>query len=148
MTNTASTSTTHLQAIEKKGKEWGAKLRANRFIKPRVGWLSYQIQLKPALEWGLVCLNLPLKDVEERLGAVYWSFLGALNVNKNITKEVRCLPEMFQGLGMFNLNVDGLGARIHFLKHNWGLNTAAGHLLRHAYKVFQIEVAETGLPCP
>ena len=51
---------------------------------------------------------------------------------------------MFQGLGMFNLNVDGLGARIHFLKHNWGLNTAAGHLLWHAFGVFQMEVGLDG----
>ena len=65
-------------------------------------------------------------------------------MNKNITKEVQCLPEMFQGLGMFNLNVDGLGVRIHFLKQNWGLNMAAGHLLRHAYKVFQMEVGLDG----
>ena len=34
MTNAASISVAHLRAIEKKGKEWGVKLRVNRFVKP------------------------------------------------------------------------------------------------------------------
>ena len=41
------------------------------------------------------------------------SFLGTLSVNRNITREYRDLPEAFQGLGMFNLNVDNLGTRVY-----------------------------------
>ena len=45
---------------------------------------------------------------------------------------------------MFNLNVDNLGARIYFIRKNWGLNTAVRHLLQHAYETFQMDVGLDG----
>ena len=32
--------------------------------------------------------------------------LGPLNVNQNIGRDWQLLPQQFQGLGMFNLNID------------------------------------------
>ncbi len=80
--------------------------------------MSFQIQLKPKLEWGLICLNSRPEKVDEDLGRLYHSSPSALRINRNIAKEYRDLPEMYQGLGMFNLNVDNLGARIYFIRKN------------------------------
>ena len=74
LTNTKSTSHDHLRSIKKKGLAWGARLRAAKYLKPRDGWLTFQIQPKSQLEWGLVCLNESPTKVE-MLGGVYIFFL-------------------------------------------------------------------------
>ena len=36
----------HLQSIREKGLDWTDKLSSNSYIRPRKGWLRYEIQLK------------------------------------------------------------------------------------------------------
>lgn len=68
---------------------------------------AIQFQLKPKIEWGLVCLNLTPMKVEEEKASVYCSFLSALKANWNITEEFRDLPEMYQGCGcLISMQVD------------------------------------------
>ena len=54
------------------------------------------------------------------------------------------LPEMYQGLGMFNLNIDGLGARIFFLRQHWNMNTPISQILRQTFEAFQMNVGLEG----
>ena len=59
-------------------------------------------------------------------------------------KEFRMLPEMYQGLGLFNLNIDGLGARIFFLRQHWNMTTPIGQMLKQAFEAFQMNVGLEG----
>ena len=54
------------------------------------------------------------------------------------------LPEMYQGLGMFNLSLDCLAARINYLRRHWGLSTAVGSMLKQGYEVFQMDLGLQG----
>ena len=142
--NSAGLPKDHLAEIEKKGLEWSARLNSNKFLKPADGWLSLGIQLKPTLEYGLECLSAEPKEVNEVLDRIYFRSLGKLRVNKNIRKEFRTLPKMYQGLGMFDLNIDSLGMRIFFLRRHWKQPTPLGNLLQQAYEAFLMDVGLEG----
>jgi len=51
---------------------------------------------------------------------------------------------MYQGLGMFDLNVDNLGLRIHFLRQHWGIPSPIGNILRQGYEAFLMDVGLNG----
>ena len=54
------------------------------------------------------------------------------------------MTKKYGGLGYFNLNIDSLGDRFHFITCHWDLPTAAGQTLRHAYEIFRISVGLGG----
>ena len=97
---------------------WSVSLKSSKYLQPSDGWLSLNIQLKPRMEWGLVYLLARLKDVNKANHVVFHASMGRLRINQKMRKEFHMIPEMYQGLGMFNLNIDGLGAIIFFLRQH------------------------------
>ena len=45
---------------------------------------------------------------------------------------------------MFDLNVERLGAKVHFLRRHWQNPEVMGQMLRHAFEVFQVDVGLHG----
>ena len=99
---------------------------------------------KPCIEWGLVGLSAKLDVIDKAIHTVYHASLVRLWVNPKMKKEFCMLLEMYQGLGMFNLNIDGLGTRIFFLRQRWNMNTPISKMLRQAFKAFQMNVGLEG----
>ena len=143
-TNLTGDGTDHLKYIRGKGLEWASKLQTNRYVQASDGWQSLHTQLKPKMTWGIVCLSSPPAKVDKALASVYHRSLGRLGVHRSIRRELRTLPEMYQGLGMFDLNVERLGAKVFFLRRHWGTQEVMGQMLRHAFEVFQVDVGLHG----
>ena len=59
-------------------------------------------------------------------------------------KEFCMMTEMYQGLGMFNLNTDGLGTRIFFLNQHWNMNNPMSKILKQVIEGFQMNVGLEG----
>ena len=59
-------------------------------------------------------------------------------------REMRTITKKYGGLGFFDLNMDNLGERFHFISSHWDLPTATGQTLRHAYEMFRISVGLGG----
>ena len=57
---------------------------------------------------------------------------------------MRTLPKKYGGLGYFDLNIDNLGERFHFIARHWDLPTATGKTLRQAYETFRLSVGLGG----
>ena len=119
-------------------------MKSNKFFRPSDGWLSLNIQLKPQMEWGIVCMLEKLDNVDKAIHAVFHASMSCLRVNQKMRKEFRMIPEMYQGLGMFNLNIDGLGARIFFLYRHWNMDTPMGQMLKQAFEALQMNVGLEG----
>jgi len=126
--STSSSGKIHLQLIKERGLDWTDKLRSNRYIRPREGWLSYEIQLKPKVEWSIQCLIAVPKEIDE--------------VNHS-SRPPECKPKHWEGLAlatstvsrciaMFNLNIDRMGACVHYLRQHWGMDAAPEALLLQA----------------
>ena len=96
------------------------------------------------MEWGLVYFSAKLKEVDKAIHAVFHACMGCLRVNPKMRKEFRMMPGMYQGLRMFNLNIDGLGARIFFLHQHWNMNTPMSKMLGQAFEAFQMNVGLKG----
>ena len=143
-TNLAGCGSDQLQFIEQKGLDWADKLRTNKYVTGADGWHSFNTQLKPKLLWGSVCLVGKPDKVDDSLARVHHKSLSRLGVHRNIRRELRTMPEMFQGLGMFDLNVERLGAKIHFLRRHWNSNEAMGLMVRNAYETFQLDIGLHG----
>ena len=45
---------------------------------------------------------------------------------------------------MFNLNIDHLGACVHYLRQHWGMDTDPSALLLQAYDAFMMDVGLGG----
>ena len=54
------------------------------------------------------------------------------------------MPEQFQGLGLFDFNVDRLGAKILFLRRHWNMPKTMGRVLMQAFHVFQMDTGLQG----
>ena len=80
------------------------------------------------------------KEVDDVNHKICYTALSPLNVNQNIGRDWRWLPRQFQGLGMFNLNIDCLGACVYYLRQHWGMDTAPAALLLQAYEAFMMDV--------
>ena len=142
--NLKGTWTTQIKHIRSRGLEWASKLNSHRFVTAADGWQSLQTQLRPALTWGLVCISAPPEELDDAMAPVFHKSLPRLGVHRSIRREVRTLPEMYQGLGMFDLNVERLGAKIFFLRRHWRTPKAMGQMLMQAYETFQMDVGLHG----
>ena len=96
-TCTAGCAKAHVEYMAKKGNKWNAQIKANKYVRPKDGWLSYDIQLKPKIEWGLTSVCAETKDWDKAMDKVQHDALGSLGVNQKINKMVRMLPESFGG---------------------------------------------------
>ena len=99
---------------------------------------------KLRIEWGIVCLSAKINEVDKAIYTVYHASLGRLRINPKMRKEFRMMPGMYQGLRMFNLNIDGLGARIFFLHQHWNMNTPMSKMRGQAFEAFQMNVGLKG----
>lgn len=136
-------SSEHVSCMVEKGLDWVDSV-TTRPLPPRDAWFSFQHQLYPGVSWGLAAVVLSPTKVEAEFQRLYYRALPVLNVNRNITKEWRMLPEMFQGLGLPNMNLRMLGAKIHFLHCTWGFTGAAADLLTFSFESFMVEVGIYG----
>ena len=118
-TNTEGTSSEQLRSMKKRGAEWVSNVKPNKFIKPADGWLSYEIQLKPKIEWGLTCVCAPPTNMDKAMGSIQHSALSHLGVSQKIHKAVRTMPEMFGGLGMWDVNPDCPSKKVYFMRRHW-----------------------------
>ena len=95
LTNTARTGNDHLMAIRKKGiMACSDSLRSDKFLQPSDGYLSLNIQLKPKMQWGLVCMSTKLDDVDISIHDVYHISLNCFQVNQKMRKELCMLPKI------------------------------------------------------
>ena len=104
-----------LTTVHDKRMAWSDSLKSNKFVRSRDSSLSLNIQLKPWMEWGLVCTSAKLDNADKAIHVVYHASLRRLCVHQRTKKEFHMLPEMYQGLEMFNLNLECLSARFYFL---------------------------------
>ena len=144
LTNLANVSKSQLKYIRDLGLGWATQLSTNKYISPADGWKSLFTQLKPKVAWGAVCLTATPLHVDRVQSAIYHRSLSRLRVHRSIRRELRTMPEMFQGLGMFDLNVERLGKKVYFLRRHWNTPTAMGHMLKVAFETFQIDVGLDG----
>ena len=76
--------------------------------------------------------------------SIYHRTMSRMGINRNMRRKMRMMTKKYGGLGYFNLNIDNLGDRFHFITCHWDLPTAAGQTLRHAYEIFRISVGLGG----
>jgi hypothetical protein len=91
----------HVEQMVQKGLDWVECLITKPV--PRCdAWLSFYLQLLPAIAWGLVTVCLHPKKLDAMIQWVYKKALPSLGVNRKIKKKWRTLPEMYQGLTLPN----------------------------------------------
>ncbi len=123
-----------------KGLDWGERLRTKPV--PRCNaWLSFYLQLLPAIAWGLVTVCLHPKKLDVMIQRAYKKALPSLGVNRKIKKEWRTLPEMYLRLALPNFPLLALSEKVLFLLGNWGFyGQAHSYTLLMAYENFLVEV--------
>ena len=142
----AGNSLTHVEHMVQKGLDWADCLRTKP-VNRNDAWLSFYLQLQPAITWGLVTVCMPPKKLDAQYQRIYAKVLPLLGVNRNIKREWRTLPEQYQGLGMPNVPLLALSEKLTFLVGNWGLTGQAhSDALAMAYENFIIEVGLYGTP--
>ena len=136
----AGTSATHVEHMVQKGLDWVDLLRTKPLLS-RDAWLSFRLQLFPAISWGLVTVILSPPKMDTMYQRVFEKALPFLGVNRKIRKEWRTLPEMFYGLALPNFPLIALAEKISFMLGNWG-NKGQAHsdAMAMAYENFIIEV--------
>ena len=84
-------------------------------------WQSFTFKLKPAVVWATLCLPLlPAKD-SQIMAAVQYRLISSLGMHCNIPLELRTMPEMYQALGMFYMNVSCIGANVNSIQCHWDM---------------------------
>ena len=135
----------HLKNIvEDKGLKWGDQIIASRYLKVQDNWLSYSVQFKPRVQWGMVSICSAPGKVDDVMKKIYYKALPRLGVNRHISRTMRTLPEEFQGLGLFDLNIDRLSAKVLFLRRYWRTEDATGHFLKQAFEIFLMDLGMGG----
>ena len=109
----------HTKWREEQGKTWTDNLRNKGFITSRDGWKSLNTQLKPKLEFGLVAVCAPPKDLEDLLGRIQHNALSPLGFNQKIYIELQTAHARYQGMGMFDLNNSCMEFKVHLMREYW-----------------------------
>ena len=136
---------TQLDEMKKKGLSWADQL-SSAHLPPADGFLSLNIHLKPRLCWNLVTVCESPKVVDKALSKVFFQALPYLRVNRNIRTEFRHLPVKYQGLGIFDVNVERLGLKIFWIQRYWGDSGLEGQLLLYSFEAFSIDLGLDGNP--
>ena len=138
-TNPAGLWSEQRESMTAKGLEWASALNSHH-IKPQHGWIYFEAQLKPKLYHGLVAVSEDPTKLEKAIGKIQFKSLPSLRVNRNIRKEYRMMSEEYQGLGMFNINIDCLGKKISCAIRHWKNPKTIGNMMFHAYEAFIIDL--------
>jgi hypothetical protein len=136
----ASNSITHIDHMVQKGLDWVGCLRTKP-VSCSDAWLSFYIQLFPAISWGLVTVCMQLSKLDKKLQRMYKRALSFLGVNHKIKQEWRTLLGMYQGLSLQNFSLVALAEKVSFLFGNWGFHRQApSDALAMAFENFLVEV--------
>ncbi|EJK54683.1 hypothetical protein THAOC_25668 [Thalassiosira oceanica] len=128
--------TIHLKAIYKKGMTWAALSNSAGILTRADRWLSFFFQLRPALTYALEAFCADPKWIEDKQHKIFYACLPKMGINRNILRRTRTLPHAFGGLGMFDLFIEILGRRLHFIWQWWGTDTNVGRVMYAAYEAF------------
>ena len=71
---------------------------------------------------------LSSKILQDAYQKLYYKMLPLLDVNRNISKEWRTLPERYQGLGLPDFEVHSFSKKFHFLQRKWGGGDATSEM--------------------
>ena len=134
---------TKLSYISKSGLEHAARLRSGHLHR-REARLSVDLALMPKMLYGGVAISAIPTDLEKTFMKVYFHLLPSMGVNRNINQLLRMLPQMFQGLGRLNPNIEFLSAKISEILNNWDSHSVMGQMLKQAYQTFQLDVGLGG----
>lgn len=137
--------TAQLEAIHKKGMEWVERLSTSR-LPPVDRWLSLNIHLKPRICWNVVAVSGSPADVDKALTKVFTRALPYLKVNRKIRRAWIHLPHKYQGLGVFDINIERLSQKLFWLQRYWGYSGLEGDLLLHSFQTFCIDLGFDGNP--
>jgi hypothetical protein len=130
----------YVEYTVQKGLDWMDCLRTKPLPCCNV-WLSFQLQLFPAILWGLVTVCLPPCKLDTMYQRLNEKALPLLGVNRKIKKEWRTLPEMYQGLALPNFPLIALAEKTYFILANWGFQGLAhSDAMAMVYENFIIEV--------
>ena len=133
-----------MKRIKKIGKDWSINMNTNRYLHRSDVRLSLSSQLHPKLKWSIGCFSHDPKQVDKAVHSIYHQTMSRMGINRKMRRKMRMMTKKYGGLGYFNLNIDNLGDRFHFITCHWDLPTAAGQTLRHAYEIFRISVGLGG----
>ena len=138
-TSPASKSFDQLDKMLSKAYTWSDRVSTSN-LAPWEVWQSFYSQAMPSARYGLGPLMAPPRVVEESFLKWYFYVLPYLNVNRNITTDVRWLPREYQGLGLPNMAIEKLCEMLSFVSRNWGTETGMGIQMSCAYKATQMEI--------
>ena len=77
--------------------------------------------------------------MEATQSSIAFRCLSKLGVNQHIDVPLRTMSNMFEGLGMIELNGIGLRDRIHHIRRFWGTATEEYNWLKHAHETFLMD---------
>ena len=109
-------------------------------------WVCYWCRLRLSVPhwWGLVTLSEPPKQVTNRMRKIHYKILGPLGIQRHMGTEFTTLSKKYQGLGMFDTNMDCLVDKMAFGIRFWSLPSTTGKLMMMAYQVFRMDIGLTG----
>ena len=113
----AGNSLAHVESGVQKGLDWVDCL-LTRPLARSDAWLSFYLQLFPAIAWGLVTVCLQPKKLDSMIQIVYAKALPYLGVNWNIKREWRTLPKRYQGLALPSFPLVALSEKVSFILEN------------------------------
>ena len=61
----------------------------------------------------------PPTYLDKVMGAIFYDPLSPLGINQKMKAELRTLHQMYGGLGLWDINADCLGLKIHLMRVNW-----------------------------
>ncbi len=94
-------STTHIKHMVQKGFDWIDCLTTQP-LPPHDAWTSFQMQLFPAISWGLVTVVLSPVKLDKMIQRLYFRALLKLEVNGNIKSSWCTLPVRYGSHGLPN----------------------------------------------
>jgi hypothetical protein len=133
----------HLENIVNKELTHASRLQTRPLL-PREARMSIDLALMAKLTYGGVVVTAAPAKLDKAFHRIFFDLLPLMGVNRHISKEMRMLPQRYQGLGLLNPNIEFLSAKIQLISAYWDNETIVGQLLAQAYGVFQIEVGLGG----
>lgn len=134
----------HVDYIAEKGNEWVLRLNSNSYLSRLDAWCSYMYQLEPSLAYLIETLSANPKKIEKVQQNIYLKSLSWLGVNKHIIETIRRMSHKYGGLNMFDLNIKGLGVKLHYLRTYSGSPTQEGRHLKQMYEAFLMDIGLGG----
>ncbi len=138
-TSPSSSGEKQLQHMISKGKKWSQRIMHSP-LQPAEVWHSFKTQALLAVKYGLLPLMSSRKMIDETFSSWYFSFLPALGINRNITKEWRTLPWQYQGLGLPHMSLEKLAVSLYYIQRHWDTPQPTGIFLRCIFELCQLKI--------